>query len=349
MGIMKLADFDYHLPEELIAQRPSHERDHARMMVLSGKEKTAQDSFFHSLTDFLSKGDVVVINDTKVIPAKLIGRKETGSRIEIMLLEKRNDQGTASQCWEVLLKPGKRIHVGTTIQFGDAGEARIADRISEKKWLAVFTTDRPFATFLECFGQAPLPPYIKRQDPVSQLRDDRSRYQTIYARVPGSVAAPTAGLHFSQSVLDNLRQSGVRIASVTLHVGYGTFMPIETEQIEDHMMEEEFYEIGPEAACDINSASRVIAVGTTSTRVLESAADEEGKIRASSAYSRLYIYPGYRFKRVDGLITNFHLPRSSLYILVCAFAGKNTIECAYRRAVENRYRFYSYGDCMLII
>jgi len=346
---MKLADFDYHLPEDLIAQRPSRKRDNARMMVLSRKGDTTQDSFFHCLTNFLRKDDVLVINDTKVIPAKLVGRKETGSRIEVLLLVKRSDNGPANQCWEVLLKPGKRIRVGTKIHFGTAGEARIVERISGKKWLAVFITAGPFDTFLESFGQAPLPPYIKRHDQVPESGDDRSRYQTIYARVPGSVAAPTAGLHFSQSVLDNLNQSGVRIVSVTLHVGYGTFMPIETEQIEDHVMEEEFYEIGPEAASVINSASHVIAVGTTSTRVLESAADDEGKVSAGATYTRLCIYPGYRFKRVDGLITNFHLPRSSLYILVCAFAGKNSIECAYRRAVENSYRFYSYGDCMLIL
>jgi S-adenosylmethionine:tRNA ribosyltransferase-isomerase len=346
---MRLADFDYNLPEELIAQQPAEERDHSRMMILSRKAETMQDSFFHCLPDFLRKGDALVINDTKVIPAKLIGRKSTGSRIEILLLVKRNDNGPTSQSWEVLLKPGKRIRAGTTVHFGNVGEAKIVERISEKKWLAAFSTDRPFDSFLDHWGKAPLPPYIRRRDPLSERRNDSNLYQTIYARTPGSVAAPTAGLHFSHAVLENLKQAGVRIVPVTLHVGYGTFMPVETEQIEDHSVEEEFFEIGPEASSEINSASRVIAVGTTSTRVLESAADEKGKISAASAYTRLYIYPGYRFKRVDGLVTNFHLPRSSLYLLVCAFAGKDPIARAYRKAIESSYRFYSYGDCMLII
>lgn len=346
---MKLEDFEYHLPDDLIAQHPSEERDQARMMILSRKEETVKDGFFYHLPDFLRKGDTLVINDTKVIPAKLIGRKSTGGAIEILLLLRRYDDGPTTQNWEVLLKPGKRIRIGTTVYFEDVAEAKIVERISEKKWFVSFSTDGSFDSFLKRFGKIPLPPYIKRQYPHSLRWDDANRYQTIYAKFPGSIAAPTAGLHFSSSVFENLKRAGVQITPITLHVGCGTFMPVETQNIEDHIIEEEFFEIGPEAAIEINNASRVIAVGTTSTRVLESVADEKGNVIAKSDFTRLYIYPGYRFKRVDGLVTNFHLPRSSLYILVCAFAGKDFIDRAYRKAVESRYRFYSYGDCMLIV
>ena len=226
---------------------------------------------------------------------------------------------------------------------------RVIDRLSEKKWVVSFTTDLAFGDFLKKYGRTPLPPYIKRRRDSLDSPADMDRYQTIYARFPGSVAAPTAGLHFSQNILDTLKGNGVYVVPITLHVGYGTFLPIEKDIIEDHVMEEEFFEITPEAAEIINAAEKIIAVGTTSTRVLEAAADEAGNIKPASAYTRLFIYPGYRFKRVGSLITNFHLPRSSLYLLVCAFAGKYLTERAYKEAIRNRFRFYSYGDCMLVL
>ena len=346
---MKLEDFGYHLPEELIAQTPCDLRDESRMMVVRRKTGDIECRTFHDLPEFAEKGNVLVINDTKVIPARLIGKKSTGGMIEILLLSKMSEDPESLETWEVLLRPAKRVRVGARILFDTECEAQVIDRVSEKKWIVSFATGLAFADFLKKYGRTPLPPYIKRHKNSLESLADIDRYQTIYARFPGSVAAPTAGLHFSQNILDTLKKNGVYVVPVTLHVGYGTFLPIETDDVEDHVMEEEFFEITPEAAEVINSAEKVIAVGTTSTRVLESAADEAGKIKPSSAYTRLFIYPGYRFKRVGSLITNFHLPRSSLYLLVCAFAGKHLTERAYKEAVRNRFRFYSYGDCMLIL
>jgi S-adenosylmethionine:tRNA ribosyltransferase-isomerase len=235
-----------------------------------------------------------------------------------------------------------------SLLFEDGSEVEVLEKISDKKWLLRFRTETPFEEFLNRYGKPPLPPYIKREQ--SEINpEDRQRYQTIYARMPGSIAAPTAGLHFSHQVMSDLDNAGIRRVSVTLHVGFGTFLPIEAENIEEHRMEKEYFEIGEEAAEAINSASRVIAVGTTATRTLESAADEHGHIKAASGYTNLYAYPGYRFKRVNSLITNFHLPKSSLLLLVSAFAGKETIREAYAKAMKERYRFYSYGDCMLIM
>ncbi len=345
---MRLKDFDYHLPEELIAQRPCTQRDHSRMMVVKKQTGAVEYKKFYDLPDYLQKGDVLVINDSKVIPARLTGRKATGGIIEILLLSRKCKASEPLQTWEVLLKPAKRVAAGTTIRFDEGCEAQIIERISDKKWIVTFRTNPEFDHFLEKYGRAPLPPYIKRSNSIKSP-EDADRYQTIYAMSPGSVAAPTAGLHFSQSVLETLKKKGVRIVSVTLHVGYGTFLPIVTDAVEKHVMEEEFFEISPKAAEMINAAERVIAVGTTSTRVIESAADETGKIKSSSAHTGLFIYPGYRFKRVDAMITNFHLPRSSLYLLVCSFAGRDLIEKAYNQAIDNRFRFYSYGDCMLIL
>jgi S-adenosylmethionine:tRNA ribosyltransferase-isomerase len=346
---MKLEGFGYHLPKELIAQSPCDLRDESRMMVVKRKTGDVACRIFHNLPEFAKKDNVLVINDTKVIPARLIGKKTTGGTVEILLLSRRSEDSKPLETWEVLLKPAKRVLVGTRILFGEECEAQVIDRVSEKKWIVTFVTGIEFDNFLKKYGRTPLPPYIKRHKNSAESLADMERYQTIYARFPGSVAAPTAGLHFSQNILDTLRKNGIHVVPVTLHVGYGTFLPIETDDVEDHMMEEEFFEITPEAAEVINSAEKVIAVGTTSTRVLESAADEAGKIKPSSAYTGLFIYPGYRFKRVGSLITNFHLPRSSLYLLVCAFAGKHLTERAYKEAVRNRFRFYSYGDCMLIL
>jgi len=345
---MKIEEFDYHLPEELIAQEPCEVRDQARMMVVHKRTGLIENKDFPDLPEFLEKGDVLIINDTKVIPARLIGKKASGGQIEILLLRRRDDT-PSGQIWEVLLRPAKRVQVGGQIWFNEGCRAMIIDRISDKKWLLAFITDLPFDQFLHQYGKAPLPPYIKRRGDYTTDREDIKRYQTVYARVPGSVAAPTAGLHFSQNLLNTLKDQGIQFATVTLHCGYGTFLPIETELVEDHLMEEEFLEIGEEASEMVNGAERLIAVGTTSTRVIESASDEQGRIRPTAGFTRLFIYPGYHFKRVNALITNFHLPRSSLFLLVCAFAGKNLMQEAYQRAIADRYRFYSYGDCMLIL
>jgi len=346
---MKLKDFDYHLPEKLIAQHPCNERDRSRMMVIKRRTEEVECKIFQDLPEYLKKDDILVINDTKVMPARLIGKKETGGMIEMLLLSRRCRGFESLQTWEVLLRPAKRVSIGTRILFNGECEARLIDRLSDKKWAVEFRTSNGFDHFLEKYGKAPLPPYIKRNKDNIKSLEDIGRYQTIYAKYPGSVAAPTAGLHFSQNILDSLKKTGVHIVPVTLHVGYGTFLPIETNIIEKHVMAEEFFEITKEAADVINEAERVITVGTTSIRVIESVADETGKIKPLSAYTRLFIYPGYRFKRVNGLITNFHLPRSSLFLLVCAFAGKGLMINAYNQAIENRFRFYSYGDCMLIL
>lgn len=346
---MKLKDFDYHLPEELIAQHPCERRDHSRMMVVNKNTKEVECKHFYNMQDYLHKNDVLVINDSKVIPARLVGKKETGGIIEILLLSKKRENSGYLQTWEVLLKPAKRVAVGTRILFHGECEAHIIERLSDKKWAVTFSTNLTFDQFLEKFGRAPLPPYIKRISKSAASPEDIARYQTIYASIPGSVAAPTAGLHFSQGVLDALKKTGVHVVPVTLHVGYGTFLPVKAETVETHVMEEEFFEISKEAAAMINEAERVIAVGTTSTRVIESALDETGRIKPVSTFTRLFIYPGYRFKRVDGLITNFHLPRSTLLMLVCAFAGRDLTFNAYTQAIEDHFRFYSYGDCMLIV
>jgi S-adenosylmethionine:tRNA ribosyltransferase-isomerase len=347
--LMKLADFDYHLPEGLIAQEPCRERDKSRMMVIHRNTGSIEHRYFYELPDFLREGDALVVNDSKVIPARLTGTKETGAAIEMLLLSKVSGITPFSQTWEAMLKPAKRVRTGTTISFSSICQAKIIGRISERKWLIAFDTGVPFGKFLEKYGKAPLPPYIKRNSGASKAVDDIERYQTIYATRPGSIAAPTAGLHFSSRTMERLRSARVDIASVTLHVGYGTFIPIETDDIEDHVMEEESYEIGEESAKIINGANRVIAVGTTTTRALETAADENGFIKSISSLTRLFIYPGYRFRRVDALLTNLHLPKSSLFLLVCAFAGIPLIRKAYAQAMEKRCRFYSYGDCMLIL
>lgn len=343
---MRLQDFDYTLPEELIAQAPAPDRDRSRMMVVERDTGSLQDLDFREFPGLLRKGDVLVLNDSKVIPARLFARKTTGATVEILLLRSR--EGVSSPRWEVLLRPAKRIKAGTVMAFDGGASVRVLERINDRKWVVEFRTDEPFESFLRRRGQAPLPPYIRRPKDSAQSPADLERYQTVYARHPGSVAAPTAGLHFTEAVLDRIRESGIPVATVTLHVGYGTFTPVETEQIEDHTMDEEYFEIDAETAETVNSAGRVVAVGTTSTRVLESIADERGRIRATSGSTGLYIYPGYRFRRVGALLTNFHLPKSSLFLLTCAFGGRELMFSAYQRAIAERYRFYSYGDCMFI-
>jgi S-adenosylmethionine:tRNA ribosyltransferase-isomerase len=345
---MKLEEFDYRLPEELIAQEPAPVRDLSRMMVVHRRSGRIDLGTFRDLPGYFGPGDVVVVNDSRVFPARLLGRKETGGLIEILLLSRRTD-GLPGDTWEVLLRPAKRVALGTVIAFADECRATVVTRLAEKRWLLNFRTTMPFDDFLARQGQAPLPPYIKRRRDGSHKSEDMARYQTVYARVTGSVAAPTAGLHFTPDVLQILRGRGAQIAPVTLHIGYGTFLPIETEFVEDHVMEEEQFSLGEETTRKVNDAARVIAVGTTVTRVLESVADGSGRIAPTAGSTALYVYPGYRFRRVDALLTNFHLPKSSLFLLVCAFAGRELMRQAYELAVAARFRFYSYGDCMLIL
>jgi S-adenosylmethionine:tRNA ribosyltransferase-isomerase len=344
---MKLKDFSYDLPEELIAQKPVAIRDQSRMMVVNRTTHDIKIGEFCSIPEYFGMGDTAAINDSRVFPARLIGRKETGALIEILLLSR--DKAEKEEVWKAMLRPAKRVAPGMTVFFGEGCSARFVLRLSDKQWLLEFKTAIPFYDFLARFGRAPLPPYIKRKKGQTRSQEDLDRYQTVYAKEPGSVAAPTAGLHFTDEVIDNLGKRGVKIAPLTLHVGYGTFVPIAAETLEDHVMEEEFFSIGADAATLINGAKRVLAVGTTSTRALESTADENGRIQPVSSSTRLFIYPGYKFRRVDALLTNFHLPKSSLFLLVCAFAGRELMLEAYRQAIENRLRFYSYGDCMLII
>jgi S-adenosylmethionine:tRNA ribosyltransferase-isomerase len=343
---MKLDEFDYDLPPGLIAQAPLPERDDSRLMVLDRRSGDTELTVFRSLPSYLRKDDLLVVNNSRVIPARLTGRKTTGAAIELLLLRREG----VNQ-WQAMLRPGKRVRENTKVLFGTEGEARLVKRISDKKWIIRFDTAGDFDEFLKRNGQAPLPPYIKRTEGggAQQRLFDLERYQTVYARVPGSVAAPTAGLHFTDGVVSRIGKLGAQMAEITLHVGYGTFLPITTEDIEDHVMEEEFFEIGQQSAAAINRARRVIAVGTTSTRVLESVADAQGRVGAAEGSTRLFIYPGYRFKRVEGLITNFHLPKSSLFLLASAFAGRENLLRAYERAIKEKFRFYSYGDCMLII
>jgi S-adenosylmethionine:tRNA ribosyltransferase-isomerase len=346
---MKLKDFSYFLPEELIAQHPCQQRDRSRMMLLCRDDEKIEDFHFFQLPDFLNHNDVLVINDSKVIPARLFGKKQTGAILEILLLKKKESK-EKSQTWEVLARPAKRLRENDMINLGNNCEGKALARLSDKKWLFKFFTPDGFEDYLNRFGRAPLPPYIKRKKTVAMdTTNDRERYQTIYAKSPGSIAAPTAGLHFSADVLQSLRAKGVQIAAITLHVGLGTFLPIEANEVENHVMEAEYYEISADAAHLINNAGRVIAVGTTSIRTLESVTDKDGYVHAQSGLTNLFIYPGYEFKRVTGLITNFHLPQSSLFLLVCAFAGTSFIKKVYQQAVQKRYNFYSYGDSMLII
>jgi len=343
-AVMKTEDFNYRLPESLIAQKPSDLRDHSRMMIVNRERETVELRHFYEIAQFFKEGDALVINDSRVIPARLFGTKSTGATIEILLLAK----GDSPARWEVLLRPAKRVRIGTEISFRDGAYALVQERLSEKKWILDFHTEDAFDLFLKRNGRAPLPPYIKRRKDGSDYDLDQERYQTVYAKMPGSVAAPTAGLHFSEEILEKLENHGVDIVRVTLHVGYGTFLSIEADNIEDHVMENESYEVSTEAAEKIGKAQRITATGTTSVRVLESATAPSGMTSAGPGSTNLFIYPGYRFKKVDRLITNFHLPKSSLYLLTCAFAGKELIEKAYKIAVDEGFRFYSYGDCMLI-
>ena len=340
---MKTSDFYYDLPEELIAQDPLEDRSSSRLLVLDRKTGEREHRVFRELVEFLNPGDCLVVNNTRVIPARLMGVKEgTGAGIEVLLLKRCEDN-----VWETLVKPGKKARQGVRISFGDGllvGE--VLEVVEEGNRRIRFTYEGIFEEILDQLGQMPLPPYI-----THQLKD-KNRYQTVYAKHEGSAAAPTAGLHFTPELLKTIEDKGVKLAHVTLHVGLGTFRPVKVEDVTQHHMHSEFYMIEEEQAKLINetraAGGRVICVGTTSCRTLESAADEAGVLHAGSGWTDIFIYPGYRFKMMDALITNFHLPESTLLMLVSAFAGKEHVMGAYKEAVEEKYRFFSFGDAMYI-
>ena len=341
--MMKKEDFYFDLPEELIAQDPLEDRSGSRLLVLNKETGEIAHHVFRDVIDYLNPGDCLVINDTKVIPARLIGSKVgTDAKIEILLLKRREND-----VWETLVKPGKKAKPGTKIRFGEGlltGE--VIDVVEEGNRLIQFTYDGIFEEILDQLGQMPLPPYI-----THQLKD-KNRYQTVYAKHSGSAAAPTAGLHFTPELLEEIQKKGVQIAHVTLHVGLGTFRPVKVENIMEHHMHSEFYQIEASEAEKINRAKeeghRVICVGTTSCRTVESAAGDDGKLRECSGWTDIFIYPGYKFKILDCLITNFHLPESTLIMLVSALAGREHVLGAYEEAVKEKYRFFSFGDAMLI-
>ena len=340
---MNVKDYDYDLPEELIAQDPLEDRSSSRLMVLDRQTGDVEHRHFTDILEYLHPGDCLVINNTKVIPARLFGVKEdTQAKIEVLLLKRKEND-----IWETLVKPGKKAKPGTKLVFGDGLlTAEVVDVVEEGNRLIHFEYEGIFEEILDQLGQMPLPPYI-----THQLKD-KNRYQTVYAKYDGSAAAPTAGLHFTKELLQKVKDMGVDIAEVTLHVGLGTFRPVKVENVLDHHMHSEFYMVSQEAADKINRAKesghRVIAVGTTSTRTLEAAADENGRLHETSGWTEIFIYPGYQFKVIDALITNFHLPQSTLVMLVSALAGREHVLHAYEIAVKEKYRFFSFGDAMLI-
>lgn len=337
-------DFYFDLPEELIAQDPLADRSGSRLLVLNKETGEIAHKVFTDIVDYLHEGDCLVLNNTKVIPARLMGeKKETGATIEVLLLKRREND-----VWETLVKPGKKARVGAQIVFGGGLlTGTVIDVVEEGNRLIQFSYEGIFEEVLDKLGEMPLPPYITHK------LQDKNRYQTVYAKQEGSAAAPTAGLHFTQELLKKVEEKGVRLAYVTLHVGLGTFRPVKEDNLLNHHMHSEWYEISPQAAELINSTKeaggRVICVGTTSCRTIESAADESGRVIAGSANTEIFIYPGYRFKVLDNLITNFHLPESTLIMLVSALAGREKVLHAYRVAVEERYRFFSFGDAMFIV
>ena len=341
---MKTSDFYYDLPKELIAQDPLEDRSSSRLLILNRKTGAMEHRVFRDIIEYLNPGDCLVVNNTKVIPARLMGVKEdTGAGIEVLLLTRKSDN-----VWETLVKPGKKARPGARIVFGDGLlKAEVLDVVEEGNRLIRFEYEGIFEEILDQLGQMPLPPYI-----THQLKD-KNRYQTVYAEHDGSAAAPTAGLHFTPELLKEIEAKGVKLAHVTLHVGLGTFRPVKVEDVTQHHMHSEFYIVEEEQARLINetraAGGRVICVGTTSCRTLESAAGEDGVLQAKSGWTDIFIYPGYRFKMMDALITNFHLPESTLLMLVSAFADKETIMKAYEEAVRERYRFFSFGDAMLIV
>lgn len=346
---MHLRDFDFTLPAELIAQAPAAERDGSRLMVVDRQQRSIRHDGFANVGDYLHAGDVLVVNDTKVIPARLRGRKAgTGGSVEVLLLHE-----VGAGAWEVLLKPAAKAPAGTAVEFGDGTlRGRIGERTDNGTAILHFTPLDILPALAE-FGEVPLPPYIKRQQPAESREFDLERYQTVYACHPGAVAAPTAGLHFTPALLAGLERQGIQRATLTLHVGWGTFQPVRSDVVQQHRMGAERYHLAAPEAERIEQTRalghRVVAVGTTTTRTLETIGQQCGKALAASGWSELFITPGHRFRVIDALITNFHLPRSTLFMLVCAFAGRDLMLEAYQTAIANQYRFYSYGDAMLIL
>ena len=340
---MNVADFNFDLPQELIAQDPLEDRASSRLLVLDKESGEVKHKHFRDIKKYLRKGDCLVINDTKVIPARLFGNKVgTDAKIEVLLLKRKSDN-----VWETLVKPGKKMKEGAEVSFGDGLlKGKVVGVVDEGNRLIQFEYDGIFEEILDQLGQMPLPPYITHQ------LQDKNRYQTVYAKHDGSAAAPTAGLHFTKELLKEIEEMGVKIAHVTLHVGLGTFRPVKVETIEEHHMHSEFYIVEEEEAKKINDTKkeggRVICVGTTSCRTLESATGEDGVLKARSGWTQIFIYPGYRFKILDCLITNFHLPESTLVMLVSALAGKDHVMAAYEEAIKERYRFFSFGDAMFV-
>ncbi|SNX52658.1 tRNA preQ1(34) S-adenosylmethionine ribosyltransferase-isomerase QueA [Thermoanaerobacterium sp. RBIITD] len=341
---MNLHEFYYDLPEELIAQEPLLNRDESRIMILNRRTGEIKHDIFKNIINYLNHNDCLVLNDTKVIPARLIGvREDTGGKIEFVLLRRlKNNE------WEILVKPGRRAKIGSTFLFGNGElKAEVLSTTEVGGRIVRFSYEGIFEEVLDKLGEMPVPPYIKKK------LKDKNMYQTVYAKHEGSAAAPTAGLHFTNELLEKIKEKGVKIVFVTLHVGLGTFRPVKEEIIEEHKMHSEFYVVKEDAAETINNVKknggRIISVGTTSTRTLESVADENGVIKPGSGWTDIFIYPGYKYKAIDGLITNFHLPESTLIMMISAFAGRDNVMNAYKVAIENKYRFYSFGDAMLII
>jgi S-adenosylmethionine:tRNA ribosyltransferase-isomerase len=345
---MHISEFDYELPEEQIAQQPLPQRDASRMLLVDRENKTLADTYFSSLPDYVRENDVLVINNTRVFPARLVGRRyPSGGRVEVLLVRQREPS-----VWEALVKPGARLAQGARVTFGDSRlRADMLDAPGNGLRQLRFEYDGPWEAVLEEVGETPLPPYIGRPAGVSTI--DRDRYQTIFARQKGAIAAPTAGLHFTPQTFDRVWARGAQVTEITLHVGYGTFEPVRVKDVAEHRVASEEFELCEKAASTINTAraggGRVIAVGTTTARALESSVNSSGQVEPARTKADLTIVPGYKFRIIDALLTNFHLPRSSLLLLVCAFAGRDFVLQAYRHAVSQGYRFYSYGDCMLLI
>jgi S-adenosylmethionine:tRNA ribosyltransferase-isomerase len=346
---MKLSDFKYDLPEQLIAQYPTQERGSSRMMILDRNNREINNDYFKNILNYLDENDALVVNETKVFPARLIGYKEkTNAKVEVLLLRQLEDS-----MWEVLVKPARKVRIGNRLVIADTIECDVIDNTVSGGRVVKFdyngSNGQDFFELVERIGSSPLPPYIKREtEPI-----DKERYQTVYAKKIGAVAAPTAGLHFTEEIIDQLSNKGIKIIPIVLHVGLGTFRPVQVEDLGRHQMDSEYYEVSEESADMVNKVrekkGRIIAVGTTSVRVLETLATPDKKIKASSGWTDKFIYPPYSFKMVDGLLTNFHQSQSTLYILVCTFAGYDFARNAYKMAIENQYRFFSYGDAMLII
>lgn len=335
---MRLSEFDYHLPQHLIAQHPLKDRSSSRLLVVDRQTSELSHHHFYDITDYLEPGDCLVVNDTKVLPARLIGiKEETNASIELLLLHEISGNN-----WECLAKPVRRLHVGTIITFGSLLTATVTAIKDQGIVEVTFTFEGIFYEVLDQLGEMPLPPYIKER------LDDPDRYQTVYANAMGSAAAPTAGLHFTPELLTEIRTKGIPVVQITLHVGLGTFRPVSVDDVSDHQMHEEYYEVSESAASQIKQAKRVIAVGTTVVRTLETMMKRHGKVQATSGWSDLFITPGFNYQIVDQLITNFHLPKSTLLMLVSAFSNKELMMKAYHEAIENEYRFFSFGDAMLI-